>query len=411
MNFRIHGFSRWVLLVLAASVGVLLLAGSGSPNASHPAAALAGPPIKIYTRGPFARPLSPFPDVKLGVTAAVQAINKRGGINGRPLEVTLCDNSAGLSVSVACSQDAISGGAIAEVGSVSCVDTLAQLRAAQVACLGGQGSGVDFQDPIQFPVTGSAIISYLAMPFALKAAGVKRIGIYSNNSPNVLKIPVVVKAAARAAKIPVAGIVVEPITPVPDYSPYAVKMKSLNVDGTVNVILGPADAATQNASRSIGFNPPHASAAATTSNNDIAALGGLYDNGIFVHSLPPPGSRLMSQYDREMDAVGAPRNGPERRAFGEESYLDVYAFAAVAKSIKGQITAPKFLRALRKWPKTKPINLLNVVRWVPSAKGPAFYPRVGTGTVYFWKVVDNKIVLARPTRFDVWKAMGVKLLK
>src|SRR5947207_557988 len=98
-----------------------------------------------------------FPQLPDGADAAVRAINRSGGIHGRPLEFIACDDGGNESGAAACGRQAVSERVVALVGTTSLyggayLPTLVKHR---IADLGNVPSSVeDFISRATFPLSG-----------------------------------------------------------------------------------------------------------------------------------------------------------------------------------------------------------------------------------------------------------------
>ncbi len=112
-----HGISLFAAAVLIAPTAI--------------AAAPSGPPVKIAaiisTSGRYATQGVPE---KQGLLLAQQQINAKGGIAGRPLEISIVDDEGKPDVSAQLATQAVGGGAVALIGGVSVATGAAVARVA-----------------------------------------------------------------------------------------------------------------------------------------------------------------------------------------------------------------------------------------------------------------------------------------
>lgn len=76
-----------------------------------------GEPLKVMVLTPINSPISSYPNIAKAAEIYQQWVNDRGGIAGRPLEVTICDDKADPNESAACGRKAVANKDIALVGS------------------------------------------------------------------------------------------------------------------------------------------------------------------------------------------------------------------------------------------------------------------------------------------------------
>src|SRR5690349_18557209 len=107
------------------SIAVLALAGCGDDDKGGGAenakasggSELTGPPIKVLVSAPVNAAAYATPEVLDTVQAGVDGINRRGGINGSPVELSTCDNGNDPNKAAQCAQQAVREGAVAMIGS------------------------------------------------------------------------------------------------------------------------------------------------------------------------------------------------------------------------------------------------------------------------------------------------------
>lgn len=101
-----------IAVLLASS---LLACGSGGADEVS-TGGLTGEPIKVLTQYTTGTTSTNSDEIKVAAEAAAEYINTSGGINGRPIEVVACNGKYEQNASVACVQDGISQGIVAEAG-------------------------------------------------------------------------------------------------------------------------------------------------------------------------------------------------------------------------------------------------------------------------------------------------------
>ena len=74
-----------------------------------------GAPLKLMVVYEGVGPIS-SPEVPEGAIAAAKAINARGGIKGRPVQIIACDTKNDPTTATGCGRRAVSDGVVAMVG-------------------------------------------------------------------------------------------------------------------------------------------------------------------------------------------------------------------------------------------------------------------------------------------------------
>lgn len=120
-------------LAVVAAFGFLVSACGGSNDAAdepaaeepaaaeetteEPAAELSGDPIKVMTVTTLNANGPTYENIKIAAEIAADHINSTGGINGRPLEVIVCDEQFDPAIAATCARDAVAEGVVSVVGS------------------------------------------------------------------------------------------------------------------------------------------------------------------------------------------------------------------------------------------------------------------------------------------------------
>src|SRR5262249_44321756 len=103
---------------LTCAVGLAACGGAGnnSATASGGGNRLKGKPVKIMAMGPSSSTTVALPSIKVGAQVAVNEVNANGGVNGRPLELVLCNDQDDPNGATDCARTAIEDHVIALVG-------------------------------------------------------------------------------------------------------------------------------------------------------------------------------------------------------------------------------------------------------------------------------------------------------
>ncbi|MGH8978907.1 MAG: ABC transporter substrate-binding protein, partial [Acidimicrobiia bacterium] len=110
---RTHKFAR---MFLGAAVATALVVGGGGLPAA--AAAPSNPAVKLMLMSEFSGGVT-TPEIADGAKAAVKALNKKDGINGSRVSLTVCDTENDPNTATDCGQKAVDGKYLAAVGSQS----------------------------------------------------------------------------------------------------------------------------------------------------------------------------------------------------------------------------------------------------------------------------------------------------
>jgi ABC-type branched-subunit amino acid transport system substrate-binding protein len=176
-----------VALVTAA---LLAATGCTSGNASQATQGsnLKGKPIKVMTIGTAGPEEGGSTPAMAQVATAYEGfINHHGGINGRPLQVTFCDDHDNPSGAEQCARAAVSGGDVAVVGWGSISggsNILSVLSRANIPWIGEeQFSQAENTSPDSYPIIGSLATQWLGLGQLAGQLGCKKAGVMEWNNP------------------------------------------------------------------------------------------------------------------------------------------------------------------------------------------------------------------------------------
>ncbi len=83
-----------------------------------------GEPIKLMSTGTIESAAFSIPSIPIGAQVAVDEINAAGGIDGRPLELLVCNDELDPNKASGCIQTAVQEGVVALVGGLSVFEPL-----------------------------------------------------------------------------------------------------------------------------------------------------------------------------------------------------------------------------------------------------------------------------------------------
>ncbi|GAA4516415.1 ABC transporter substrate-binding protein [Nonomuraea ferruginea] len=186
------GRRRRLAAVAAAALLTLTTACSSSddvaPDAAPAAAASSGAaPLKLVGILTVSAPSVGFPDQAAAIEAAVSAVNDSGGIAGRKVELTVCNDQADPNVSAKCAQDAVAQGAIAVIGGLSVGGSgmVPVLEQAGIPLLSHPINPLEFTSPASWPIPGGTPVSFSGAAIGLvKTYGCKKVDAITQSLPS-----------------------------------------------------------------------------------------------------------------------------------------------------------------------------------------------------------------------------------
>lgn len=153
--------------------------GSPSETTAAAAAQSRGGDIKIMALGLFSSPVLSLPDAPAAMSAAVDAANAAGGINGHHIDLTLCNDQNDPNQASSCARQAVSNHDVAVVASYEpfTAQVVPILQQAKLPFFNAEPVvPLDATSSVEFPLTGGVQAEYAALGVALKAAGCSKVG-------------------------------------------------------------------------------------------------------------------------------------------------------------------------------------------------------------------------------------------
>jgi ABC-type branched-subunit amino acid transport system substrate-binding protein len=188
---RIRPWNRPMTAGVALLTAALLVtSGCSSGSAAHGTQApnLKGAPVKVMTIGTAGPEEGGSTPAMAQVAIAYEGfINHHGGINGRPLSVTFCDDHDNPTGAQQCARQAVSSGDVAVVGwgSISGGSNILQvLSRANIPWIGEEQFGTaENTSPDSFPIIGSLATQWLGIGQLAAQRGCRKAGVMEWNNP------------------------------------------------------------------------------------------------------------------------------------------------------------------------------------------------------------------------------------
>ena len=324
-------------------VVVLALGVAGSGNVSAATTARTSSPLKLMIVYEGVGPVS-NPEVPEGAIAAAKAINARGGIKGRPVEIIVCDTKSNPALAADCGRKAVSNAVVALVGALTIYDAefvplIAKHKIPSIGLV--PNTATDLTSPASFPIVGGGPVIFAGLPAELADSGAKKIVLAHVDIPVAGALAQFANAGLKRFDLTTRQVPVP--AGAPDMSPYAAAALK---DGTDGIVV------TQAGQDAVNFivavrqmNPNVRIALAATSAADvIRALGKTAEGIIQVASVTIVlRNRAERQYERDMKAAGYSKLTDWRL----NSYASVLVFRKIAERLP-KITAPAVFAALQR---------------------------------------------------------------
>jgi ABC-type branched-subunit amino acid transport system substrate-binding protein len=379
--------------VMAAVIAAVVLAAcassssGGSSTGGSSGASSSGGTIKFMTLAIVGTPVASYPEVQQDVQAAVAAINKAGGINGKKVVDIFCNSKGDPNQASTCAREAVQDNVVAAVGDIDLFDstTTPIFASAGIPVIGewSDGDPSDSTSSDSYPLNSGSWGGYPATAYAMKAQGVKKVAVVSLDLPIALTQAAVAQQVIKAAGLTLVGSIIKvPTEGVTDYSPYAEQVKASGAQGIIEYVGPGAFTGLQKAYNSLGVSVTTGVCEICGETSPGLLLGGPYP------AVSDTSNQGIATFDSELVADGQPKPAANdiNVYSGLNAWLAAHAVADVAKTIKGAVTASALKQALAN---TTGLNVEGLTTWSPSSYGTAAvgkFPRFPVADDYVLKV-------------------------
>lgn len=336
-------------LICALTVAACSSSGGGSGGAPVNTSKLTGSPIPIMGTGTFGGVSNPYPEMQVGISSAVDAINASGGINGHPLKLDICNDQDDPNVAQSCAQQAVANHDVAVVtgndsNSQSVIPTLQQ---AGIPFVGDITNSIyDATSPISFPAAPGGFNGNGADAVAAKAAGCKSAVTVTVIVPgNTATIEATTLAGLKLAGVPNLKTLNVSLTAT-DFTAVVAAATAEHADCLVAVVSEPETTALMAQVRQTGGGMKLIVAGVNTAPlNTLAGVG----DGDYMFSFssvpgesnPPAG---LSTVTNDIKKYGGSSTSISPTSFG--GFAAVLLVADALKQIHGAYTASSVLAAM-----------------------------------------------------------------
>ena len=388
---------RTTLGAVTLTVVALTAVGCGEDeDLPDPTGGLTGEPVKIMTMAPIEASSGTSvisPETAAAAEAAAARINADGGIDGRPIEVIVCDEKSDPNAAQACARKAVEEKVVALVGTYSQFSDKAYpiLEDNKIANLGNiPVTPPDGTSAMSFPVNaGSAVLVAIGQA-AAERDDCKKPGLVQIDSTAKELITAGVQGGVELAGKKLAyNIALSPTSQ--DYAGQANEAADSG-DCTIMFTVPGTALAFIPALRQVTDQPIIAS------NNSVSAevaekLGPALEHTVVPDYFPPYESDAKSKFRETMDKY-SDADVDFTHYNATNAYISVNIFAEIAGGIDGEITHETFLAALEKTSGvsvdglTPPIDFTKANEWseVP------FQKRIFNRNMVFTEIKDGKQV-------------------
>lgn len=226
---------RFVAPVAAVAAACLAFTGCSSSSSSNSTttSSATGTPIHVMMSTALTGSNSPMPETQGGLQAAITEINDTGGIDGHPIDMSLCDTQGNQNLAESCAQQAVANKDVAVLapGNVLTAGMLPTLQKAGIALFGADSNtALDATSSVSFPAVPGAYDLNNASGAIAKEIGCKKIATLIIEAPFITTVVANgYKVLFQALGIPYAGATYAATT-VTDYSDTLAALEATGAD-------------------------------------------------------------------------------------------------------------------------------------------------------------------------------------
>ncbi|WP_165818466.1 ABC transporter substrate-binding protein [Frankia canadensis] len=344
-----------------------------------------------------------LPYVTSAVKAAAAAVNAKGGISGKQIEIKVCNENNNPNDATKCARQAVSDHSVAVVGSFSTSGSQVTsiLAKAGIPLVGfGAITPGDYACATCYNFDAGSTLAFAGLPGALRSQGAKTVTTVTLDLASAAANVSAVEHAAQSAGLQTTSAVKVGLTST-DLAPAVQAVEQSKADAAVSVVPAELTAAFLKAAAQAKA-PFTVGAVDGQINSVLSQIRGTQDDHLLVVSAYPPIDAVatypgLAQFTTELQAQAktGDKDAATRDSSSVRAWLAVHVVAQVAAGITGDITSTSLNDALKT---AKDIDLYGILpKWTPSAKGhvPGF-DRVSNARVFFMRLNDGKFSAAKP---------------
>ncbi len=401
--------SRQIKLALLAAVALGVAACGSSGGTAEPAgdattvpaaapettagSAPTGDPIKLMTVTTLNAAGPTYKNIANTAMAYEKYINARGGIAGRPLKVTVCDEKFDPAVATTCARQAVEEGMVSIVGSFTYfAESIVPVIAESNITWFGECCPItpsELTSKYSFPIGNQPMYAVGAVKRAVDD-GCKAINAVIIDGAQIFIPPM--ENAAKALNTKFGTTVILPPT-AQDYSA-EVAQATKGADCVISIMSETPfitwnTAWTQSGTTARQYGPQG-------NLNEVSAKGNeaSTDGDVAAGMYPDISTKPWDEYRKALDEAGFTGDGLDYNSLGGMgTWAAFVGFNQIASTIKGDITAKSFFDAATATTKLDLGGMVPVLdftkEWTDGLKG---YERLFNRSVVFSKLDKGKIV-------------------
>lgn len=352
-------------------------------------------PIQLFQIAPIESQVTSLPFLESGARAAIEAINADGGINGREMELTVCNDRYDANEAQRCAQEAARGDFVAIVGMLTGhgPQVWPILEQAGLPSIGADAiTPSDTQSPMSYLID-PGVPAYSGMPFvAADKYDATTIATVHSDGPSAPTNQEFFERGAELAGVEIAENVIIPLDAL-DFAQYVAQLEGSGAQAIVSSLPPEGNLKMWKALEAAGSDLPLVTSAGSVSEQIVQEAGPVSDGDYTIAGTPQagPGSEAGEAFAADME-----KYYPEDplTGVGLRAWASVHLFAEVAGNIDGDLTRESIVEAFDQ------IDGMEFL-WIDSLDytkdGPVEeYPRMVVTTVFPSRIEGGKLTAEDP---------------
>lgn len=363
-------------------------------------------PVRIMTITVEENAAFSAPQVAVAAKAQVDALNAAGGIDGRQVELQVCDSKLDPNEEAGCFRRAVQEDVDAVVGSLSFFGAgLESLKDAAIPYVGGQGlAAPELVSPISFPADGGIPGLYLGMAATLHEAGsTKPVVLASDTDASQTAAAVVTDGFKRVGTS--AHTVTVPLGQ-PDYSAQAQTIIDRKADGVALAVSSLAVPQVVKALRQAGYKGRIATQASGVNDSNIEALGPFAEGLLAVSTVSLPTNTENAGVADFVKRMQARQKDVRIDEIGAHTWNGFDLFRAAVDRVDGDFSRERLLKVLTSVSDPIELPMAGSYRNKGVAAPLADYPRVFNLSAVSGRIADGKLVETLPVGDPLTRLAG-----
>jgi len=386
--------SKRTVSAIAAFLALGLSLGACSPSRSSGESGTNGA-INITAIGVIQSAQVSLPDAAAAFRAKVDAVNAAGGVNGREINLTICDDKFDQNTAASCAREAVSNKAVMVVSHYEpySPSVLPVLEAATIPYVYGTlAAPIDGTSPMAFPKDAGIFGSYSSLGEELIMRGCQKVGAIVDQQPNTITSAQWLQKGVQA----VGGQFVSTpsSTTATEFSAPLAKLTNQDVDCVVPATDPSHGPLIVTAVKQSGMSLKIGAISSEFSASALRTLGSAADGMILTGAeyrptdiSVPTVAKVLADMKQYQPSV------PLETKFGIAAWSEVEALTELLKTIKGPITSASVLTALSTF--TPRTGLYATFSYSAPAPDPSL-PRVKNWSYLVWTVENGAAKLDSP---------------